>query len=1255
MEGLKAPSLSSLISGTDRGSSDSLLGSLNLDLDEIDDLSIPPVEELPSLDAIMSEFDSDLDSISNNLLGDNRINPTPTPSFDEKQQTGSILRHVIFQGVTTQIGSASDRTEAGLASALAVSRMVAIGTSHGFILAFDSSQTLKWCCLEGQKKQQGAVSSMSFNSDDTRLLAGFSRGAILMINTMTGDVLRTLFDAISPNAGVLNIKWTSRATLALSLDTGGSVWSLSFTRRMGIRGCDSRCLFSGARGEVCALEPLIVNDERHPFQQSYTLVALATLSKFFILMIRPRLKVVKYHMLNGPPDSLPLLSWQMVLIQSADSSRSVDPVLATGRGSSLYFHQLSFLNGRISVTLLRHISLTYNLLALHWLGPKNIACVERNSETLHLIDVRTSRELETIDASNFGIVYSSAQFKGIATGGNVSPALALAGTFACYSTIVANDLNGTLYILGKRSLHGINARNWSERLSYLTAKQNWTEAFELAIDGYKSSSEKPKRHGVSKDRIIHLFEDYLNATTRSPELCLESAIKCLIEVDKTEYLWQELWERLFSHDLYLNIITQHILDDNLTTISPTVSQALLDYWSKISLDKLETIILKLNWQCLDLHQALSLVKHLQLFKAQMHLNTKALSDYTASLVELIPYINIDDNNDRSLGNNLLVYISSCLAGRGYPTGEIADDMVSNVKYEIMRTLTAQHSMKADDNEPTYPYLRELLKFDTRETLNVLSLAFMENEFSSELGLSHRQRIINILLEIVDDEESDQFGILCNFMSQQITTKSLPDTLTYLTKIINYITSDSNFPVNSRQHVEKEQTFLNLMEANALCSRMTFEELLEIAYRTKCFLVARFIYEKLKKYEKIIECFILSNNSYELFRYILEYRNNDERKIYQQIYDNFQSMMELESEKTTKVIIEYYPICVPQFLKVVNGIPKLHYVFLESLIANGSIPLETSDYNKFLTLQCQYNPENVLEFLQNSNHSYDIHHAMSVVEEKNLTTSLIYLHEKNGDYQKAFQLSMDLLKDSPESLAENYAMKVGYLCMRASNILSISDRESYWFELIEVILSRSYLSSIVKQILHLASGSVDLSKLVQLVMRSGEGNGKTKNFGDVKHILIGMLSNFEYESLLLKTSQNILGRDLHKRLVKEKQNANVGIYCKSLKCHLCKRKLSDVIKTATESSEDSNDQIIVFSICGHSIHNSCYQKVSKQCENTDSNLNTIICTQCGIQIQEADSFYLKQNKINWNSIPQEEFSSDLQLKAPPRIGFDYKGK
>lgn len=57
-------------------------------------------------------------------------------------------------------------------------------------------------------------------------------------------------------------------------------------------------------------------------------------------MIRPRLKVIKFIALQGPSECLPLISWQMVLIQSADSTRTIDPVLAVGRGNNIFFHQV---------------------------------------------------------------------------------------------------------------------------------------------------------------------------------------------------------------------------------------------------------------------------------------------------------------------------------------------------------------------------------------------------------------------------------------------------------------------------------------------------------------------------------------------------------------------------------------------------------------------------------------------------------------------------------------------------------------------------------------------------------------------------------------------------------------------------------------------------------------------------------------------------------------------------------------------------
>lgn len=57
------------------------------------------------------------------------------------------------------------------------------------------------------------------------------------------------------------------------------MFELNFKRTMGVRGCDSRCIFSGSRGEVCTFEPLLLSSYPDNALSKYVIVALATLSK----------------------------------------------------------------------------------------------------------------------------------------------------------------------------------------------------------------------------------------------------------------------------------------------------------------------------------------------------------------------------------------------------------------------------------------------------------------------------------------------------------------------------------------------------------------------------------------------------------------------------------------------------------------------------------------------------------------------------------------------------------------------------------------------------------------------------------------------------------------------------------------------------------------------------------------------------------------------------------------------------------------
>jgi hypothetical protein len=481
--------------------------------------------------------------------------------------------------------------------------------------------------------------------------------------------------------------------------------------------------------------------------------------------------------------------------------------------------------------------------------------------------------------------------------------------------------------------------------------------------------------------------------------------------------------------------------------------------------------------------------------------------------------------------------------------------------------------------------------------------------------------------------------LCNFISQQIT--HLPDSKSFLGKIINYLnskpdSSTDDFEENSfhRQHVEKEQTFLNLLESNVLTDYFSYDELLEMSQNSNCFQAAQFIFEKLKRYDEIFQCFLQDKyRRSEVFNYILEFKNDDNRKIYQQIVENFACLIELDARKIANILVDFYPICIPKLRQSLSGDEKLMFLLLKNLVDLG-FQLEVENYDRYLELLCQFEPEKVLDYLE-TNQNYEVESALKIVESFNLNQPLIYMYEKNCEYKKAFDLALGLLKESPESVAESQALQVSSLCFRASHNLNESDREFLWFELIKEILTRSDLNNIVKNVLLVSGNFVDLTRLVQLIMDICDGS---KSFGDIKHILTGMLTNFEYESLLLQTTARIQERDLNGLLVKEKMSCMNGIYVKSLKCGLCNAKLLQSMLV----EEKPEDQVIVFSVCGHSVHNSCFQKEFKNQENY-----TIKCFTCHKSIpEEIDSFYLNP------TIVQEDTSSyakELNLRVPARKG------
>lgn len=94
---------------------------------------------------------------------------------------------------------------------------------------------------------------------------------------------------------------------------------------------------------------------------------------------------------------------------------------------------------------------------------------------------------QVLDLADVQLVYSSSFYKSLATGGNVSRALAYAGDRACYQSIVI--FNNQLVLLGTRGLHVLTLRPWSERVNALVKQNKYRQALDLGLAFYKGEAK----------------------------------------------------------------------------------------------------------------------------------------------------------------------------------------------------------------------------------------------------------------------------------------------------------------------------------------------------------------------------------------------------------------------------------------------------------------------------------------------------------------------------------------------------------------------------------------------------------------------------------------------------------------------------------------------------------------------------------------------------------------------------------------------
>ena len=607
-------------------------------------------------------------------------------------------------------------------------------------------------------------------------------------------------------------------------------------------------------------------------------------------------------------------------------------------------------------------------------------------------------------------------------------------------------------------------------------------------------------------------------------------------------------------------------------------------------------------------------KH-NLYDAIIYIYNNAMLDYISPVEKMLRLVSREltetggevCEETRGLGNKLLVYISQCLAGRAFFHGDIPGDRVKQAKYDVFSTITLLSDRDTStESAHSYPHLHTLLLFDTQGFLNVLSIAFEEEEFSGEVGQCQKQRLVDILCQVMLRQSAPfspvQVGQLAAFLARLMArSSSILVNRDLFTSVLTILTS----PTSTSSREERQNTLLEIISAEETAWGYFDLQTLETQSReAEFYKVLEKLYERQGRTDDILDCYLLDKSrQFLVFNWLARTPGVSQAVL----VERMRSLIELDSGKLANIVLQYCDgseedTILQSILGRLADDPACLYSFLHQLLAQPHPQLSRDLYSRHLQLMCELHPEEVPEHLRNKDHhqEYDLTEAMELCSQYNILQGKVYLLERQGRVQEAFELVSGLLEDKiRESVGDLSEERLEGVRREVEEVVSLCERssglEEQWCSLLQSLLAP--LSSLqdhhlaaawrnmVGSVLSAMIGHVDNSRVVAIIL-SHPGYSRAGVWGEVRGVVGHMLETASYEARLLERLVEVMrGEQGHlcRRLVASR---GAGVGCVSLHCVLCSKHLA------------SQGRAVLYPSCHHVYHDSCllsaHGKTSWQC-------------------------------------------------------------
>ncbi|KAF8513125.1 Golgi CORVET complex core vacuolar protein 8-domain-containing protein [Hysterangium stoloniferum] len=589
---------------------------------------------------------------------------------------------------------------------------------------------------------------------------------------------------------------------------------------------------------------------------------------------------------------------------------------------------------------------------------------------------------------------------------------------------------------------------------YAFAEERFTDNTHVTPDG----------RGIDR---TSLFEGLVNVS-----------IDACIVLGDLEFIFEDLFEYYQNAGItpiFLKRLEKYVLDGSIRAIPPRITQRLVAiHADQGDFGEAEQLIWHIDPDCLDVHQAITLCRENHLYDALIYVYTRSLRDFVTPLVDLLNLIRQIQRHRRepkllgiSTKDNLAsqmpsTHFSETMVLDAYKVYTYLADTLSGLVYPSQRFMPSEDALLAKRSiyaflffgtshvwpegndgkfiltseeeggvEPTYPYVRLLLRFDAEAFLHTMDMAFEDDYFNDDSQSVNRLVIIRIFLEILPSSSnlSSSARTMLNIFIARNVPKYPQSIYTYmLPSALHDILVGLATDVDASTREDRQLAAEYLL---SVYSPHNNEKAIKLFQEAGFYRILRNWYRQDHKWNYLISTFVEDPDvdAAEIFESLEEVLSTVARaskgvfpeEVLAATMRAIPLLLETGVTETAFLVDKHVSILHRQVLEEITS-PYKQFVYLRCLIEPGSVSEEVSWSNPpgirklrpsrkldesskmlYLQLLCQYDASGVIGCLDNVDDDFfEWTKVVSICEQAGVHEAIVWYLDKHGDTQAAFE-------------------------------------------------------------------------------------------------------------------------------------------------------------------------------------------------------------------------------------------------------------